>query len=85
MPDKIQDVIERHIQTESKAMIYFKLNGRSPLYGQFIKANDTGELWKKGYFRFVPGNRSEIYERTKNLSLTSLFNLSSLVDVKIYI
>ena len=65
--------IERFIGTDPKRPSNIQLKARM-VEGIFIQAADFAELKKKNFWRIVTMKRMEEYERSKDISLSRIFN-----------
>ena len=65
--------IERFIGTESDCFSKISLKART-VEGIFIKAPDFLELKKKNFWRIVSVTRLQEYQKSKDLSLSRIFN-----------
>ena len=70
--DMIEKFIEKKINKNNKVNIHFK--ERSTLEGVFIQNDDYEELKAKNLWRIVSGEKFEEWNRTKDNSLTRIFN-----------
>ena len=69
-------LIEKFVETGKRKNqninIHFKT--RSTIIGQFITTGDYNEMKSKNFWRIVPESRLEEWQKTKDPSLSRLFN-----------
>lgn len=81
---ELQHKIENAACAGIKVKVFFNSNTRNPVAGRFIQAKDYSELKPKNMFRFVIEDRFPYWEKSHTLTISKIFSLEAIFDVKVY-
>lgn len=70
--DLIEKFVENDKRKDQNVLIHFKT--RSTIRGRFIMTTDYRDLKLKNFWRIVPESRMAEWEKTKDQSLSRMFN-----------
>ena len=71
--EQIENFLAKNpLAASQSAKVFFKT--RSTFEGMFIQAPDYSELKKKNFWRIVAATRLDEYRRSKDISLSRIFN-----------